>query len=129
MINCKKMKIKSFKDLEVYQLSIVLAKEIYKLTEKLPREEKYIIRDQLIRAVTSIGANIAEGLGQDTTKEFIKFLYNSRGSLMEVEHFLNLSIELDYFKSEEIKEIENRCDILGIKINNLIRALKKRLTT
>ncbi|OGD56609.1 hypothetical protein A2V71_00195 [Candidatus Berkelbacteria bacterium RBG_13_40_8] len=123
------MKIKSFKDLEIYQLSVVLAKVIYKLTEKLPREEKFIIRDQFIRAVTSIGANIAEGFGRDTTKEFIKFLYNSRGSLMEVEHFLNLSIELNYFKSEEIKEIENRCDVLGIKINNLIRSLKQRSIT
>lgn len=112
------MKIKTFKDLEIYQL-----------TEKLPRQEKYIIRDQLIRAVTSIGANIAEGFGRDTTKEFIKFLYNSRGSLMEVEHFLNLSIELNYLKSEEIEEIENKCNILGIKINNLIRSLKQRSIT
>jgi four helix bundle protein len=120
------MKIKSFEDLEIYQLSIVLAKEIYVLTNKLPKEEKFIIKDQLIRAVTSIGANIAEGFGRDTTKDFIRFLYNARGSLMEVKHFLNLSVELGYFKSDEIKAIENQCDILGIKINNLIKALKRR---
>lgn len=92
------MKIKSFEDLEVYQLSLILAKEIYKITDKLPKEEKFIIRDQLIRAVTSIGDNIAEGFGRDTTKEYIKFLYNVRGSLMEVRHFLNLCKELGYIK-------------------------------
>lgn len=120
------MKINTFEDLEVYQLSISLAKKIYHLTNELPKNEKYVICDQLIRAVTSIGANIAEGFGRNTTKEFIKFLYNARGSLMEVRHFLNLVIELGYVKSENIIDVKYDCNTLGVKINNLIRSLKNK---
>ena len=117
------MKIRTFEDLEVYQLSIQLTKKIYQLSEKFPSKERFNITDQLIRASSSIGANIAEGFGRDTTKEFIKFLYNARGSLMEVRHFLNLSRELGYkFDSDNLFQTIN---ILGIKINNLIKALKK----
>ena len=119
--------IKSFEDLEIYQLSILLAKDIYRLVKEFPGKEKYIIVDQLMRASTSIGANIAEGFGRHTTKEFIKFLYNSRGSLMEVRHFLNLSKDFQYISNEDFEKITQSCNILGVKINNLISKLSLKL--
>jgi four helix bundle protein len=118
------VKIKKFEDLEVYQLSIQLTKAIYKTTENFPQKERFNITDQLIRASASIGANIAEGFGRDTTKEFIKYLYNARGSLMEVRHFINLSKELGYKIID--KDLYQKINILGVKLNNLIRALKKK---
>ena len=120
------MKIKTFEDLEVYQLSIELSKLVYQIVNKLPTREKFNIINQLIRAVTSIGANIAEGFGRDTTKEFIKFLYNARGSLMEVRHFVNLLVELKYFNRNELVELYELGNRLGVKLNNLIRVLKPK---
>ena len=119
--------IKSFEDLEVYQLSISLSKRIYLTIKNFPIEERFVIVNQLMRAVTSIGANIAEGFGRNSTKEFLKFLYNSRGSLMEVRHFLILSKELDYLSSNEFQKISEDCNCLGIKLNNLINSLNKKL--
>jgi four helix bundle protein len=122
------MVIKSFEDLEVYQLSIKITKNIYSIINSFPAKEKYNIVGQLIRASSSIGANIAEGVGRDTTKEFIKYLFNARGSLMEVRHFLNLTLELNYISNQDVNKILSDCEILGIKLNNLINALKRKIT-
>ena len=89
-----KTKARLFLDLEVYQLAKDLAVNLSQRTKKFPREETYRIIDQLLRAAYSIGANIAEGYGRYHRKELIKFLYNARGSLMEVHHFLILAKEL-----------------------------------
>ena len=120
--------IKTFEDLEVYQLSIDITKIIYNLVNRLPIKERFIISDQMMRASTSIGTNIAEGFGRNSTKEFLKFLYNARGSLLELRHFTNLCKELNYVKENDLSNIKAKSDTLGIKINNLINTLKKRST-
>lgn len=122
-----KKEIRDFRDLEIYQLSLELTKDIYHIIDKFPDCEKFNIIDQLIRAVSSIGANIAEGFGRYHRKEFVKFLYISRGSLMEVLHFLILSNKLGYIKDNELKEFDEKIKILGIKINNLINAICKKI--
>lgn len=121
-------KIKSFEDLEVWQLAIDLAVKVYKLISYFPKEEKYGIVDQLRRAVTSISANIAEGFGRYHYKDSVKFFYNARGSLLEVHSFLLLAKRLNLISEdtnnqyyELIKEIKN----LGIKLNNLISSIMK----
>lgn len=123
------MTIKSFEDLEVWQLAIELAVTIYKLTVSFPKDERYGIIDQLRRAVTSISANIAEGFGRYHFKDSVKFLYNARGSLMEVHSHLLLSKKLELidprYKNEYAQlllDIRN----LGIKLNNLISVIMKR---
>ena len=60
------MKIKSYKDLLVWQKSMNLAKSLYEIVQKLPKEEKYALSDQLRRASVSIPSNIAEGFGRET---------------------------------------------------------------
>ena len=117
--------IKTFEDLEVYQLSIDITKIVYSLVNKLLSKERYIICDQMMRASTSVGANIAEGFGRNSTKEFIKFLYIARGSPLELRHFTNLCKELDYIKENDLDNLKVKSDTLGIKINNFINSLKK----
>lgn len=121
------MSIKTFEDLEVYQLSIQFTKDIYQMVKELPINERFNISDQLIRAAASIGANIAEGFGRNSTKEFVKFLYNARGSLLETRHFLNLSKELGYIQEIDYEKLKRKNNTLGIKLNNLINALNKKL--
>jgi len=73
-------KIKSFQDLEIWQLAHKLVLDIYSLVEKFPKKEEFRLTSQLIRAAISIPANIAEGMGRYSTKEFIHYLIIARGS-------------------------------------------------
>ncbi len=125
MVKMKKKKIKDFQDLEIYQIALDLTKKIYKLVDSFPAKEKFILSNQLLRAVLSIGANIAEGSGRFYRKEFIKFLYIARGSLMEVYHFIILAKELNYLKKKEYLPLENDINKLSVKINNLISSISK----
>lgn len=120
----RKKLIKDFTDLEVYQLSFNLAAEIYFLSNRFPKNEKFGISDQLKRSSSSVGANIAEGFGRYHRKDFKKFLYNARGSLNEIRHFLLLSRKLNYINKDDLIKLEKRIKNLGIKLNNLINSIK-----
>jgi len=78
------MKTKSYEDLIVWQKSIRLTKEVYKITYLLPASEKYGLSSQLQRAAVSIPSNIAEGYGRGTLKDYTRFLKMARGSLFEL---------------------------------------------
>lgn len=79
------MYIKSYKDLFVWQKSIILVKKIYILTEKLPSREIYGIINQMRRAAITIPSNIAEGYGRKSRKEYGQFLRVAYGSSLELE--------------------------------------------
>lgn len=122
----EKKNIKSFEDLEVWQEAQSLALEIYKITRKFPRNELYGLTSQLRRAASSVAANIAEGHSRDTTKEFIKFLFNARGSIAETECHLMLARDLGYMKPKEFEKLRERYKVLGKRINALISSLKRK---
>jgi len=87
---------KGFKKLTVYQKTKILVLEIYKITEKYPSNEQFVLVNQMRRAAISILANIVEGYAKKSSKEFARFLTISIGSLTELEVFLDLSCDLDY---------------------------------
>lgn len=78
-------KIRSHKDLQVWQEAMVLVTEIYRLSENFPESEKFGLTSQIRRSAISIPSNIAEGFAQKGNKELIQFLYISIGSLSELE--------------------------------------------
>lgn len=117
-----------FYDLEIWKESNLLCVNIYKLTEKFPGSEKYGIIDQIRRASSSVGANIAEGFGRFHYKDKIKFYYNARGSLCEVQNFLFLSENLGYTNREGIEEIFAKYENLNKKINSFILSVQKKMT-
>ncbi|MFP6673929.1 MAG: four helix bundle protein [Pirellulaceae bacterium] len=90
------MTINSYRDLQVWQKGMVLAKECYFLTREFPREEMYGMTLQIRRAAASVPANIAEGYGRESTGDYIRFLRVSQGSLKELEtnHLLSAEVEL-----------------------------------
>lgn len=100
--------IKSFEDLEIWQLSIKLAKDVYKLSESFPQTEKYGTSDQIKRAVVSVSTNIAEGFGRFHYKDKKNFLYNTRGSLMEVKSLLYLATQLFALPQTHFLDINNK---------------------
>jgi four helix bundle protein len=81
---------KHYRELEVWQLAMDLATECYQVTKLFPKEELFGMTSQIRRAAASIPANIAEGQGRESTKEFLNFLSISWGSLMELETHLLL---------------------------------------
>lgn len=116
-----------FTKLEVWQLSIDLTERIYKITEKFPLFEKYNLVSQIRRAVSSIGANIAEGAGRYHYKDNIKFLYNARGSLFETKHFIILSYKLGFISCKDFDSFDEDIVRLNIKLNNFINSIYKKL--
>ena len=115
----------TFRDLIVWQKSKALAKKVYTLTKDFPKEEIFGLTSQLRRAATSIPANIAEGKGRCTQKDFCHFLVQARGSLFEVETFAELANDLGFLPNAYQQEIQNDCDEIGRMLIGLINSTKK----
>ena len=118
-------KITSFKDLEIWQEAHSLVLEVYGITRDFPREEIYGLISQIRRSAVSVAACIVEGHSRNTTKEFIKFLFDARGSSAETKYHLLLSKDLGYINSDVFEKLNNRYEILGKRINSLINSLEK----
>jgi len=95
----------NFKELKVWQKSIELAVDIYKLTESFPSEEKFGMTSQIRRSAVSVSSNIAEGSGRKTNKDFSNFLSHSLGSLFELETQLIISHRIDYLNKDDFDKI------------------------
>lgn len=94
-------KIKTHKDLDVWKESLELARLVYLMTSKFPKEELYGITQQIRRSAVSIPSNIAEGAARNSQKEFIQFLHIALGSLTELETQLLLSEKLGFLQNNE----------------------------
>jgi len=117
-----------WEELEVFKKAHNFVLEIYKITEKFPNEEKYKLVDQLIRASYSITSNIVEGNSRNTTKEYINFLYMSRGSANEVKYFLLLSKDLKYINKDDYFILKEKIETIIKLLNGLINSLKRKIT-
>ena len=109
------------KDLEVWKKSIDLVLEVYLLTDKLPKDEKFGLISQIKRAIVSVPSNLAEGAGRSSTKEFIRFIDIANGSLSEVETQLIIIDKLNLCKTKEL--IENQL----VPIRKMLYKLKQAL--
>ncbi len=99
--------MQNYKDLKVWEKAHSFTIQVYKLTEKFPREETYGLTNQLRRAASSIAANIAEGCGKNTKSDFANFLNISLGSSNESEYFLLLAKDLCYITLENYEILAN----------------------
>jgi four helix bundle protein len=102
-------------------------KEVYKITSDFPKAELYGLTSQVRRASVSIPTNVVEGFSRKSTKEYLQFLYNSRGSLEEVRYLLLLSQELNYLDENDYKSLEKQCEDVSKMLNGLISSLKGKL--
>ena len=119
------MRAKSYRDYIVWQKSIDLSVEIYKLVKLLPKTETYALSDQMRRAVVSIPSNIAEGQGRNSAREFVHFLGIARGSQKELETQIYICKRLEYFTEEEASSTAlNLCEEVGKMLNSLIMRIQ-----
>lgn len=115
-----------FERLKAYQAARKFRGRVYKLTELLPKEEKFNLASQMRRASLSLTNNIAEGHGRFTYKDRIHFCLQSRGSLLEIVDDINLCCDQEYAKLEHLDDLkENAMEVLRI-LTGYIRFLKTR---
>lgn len=111
-------KIRTFKDLRVWQKGIELVKEIYKVTAAYPRTEDYGLSSQMRRSSVSIPANIAEGFRRRSSKEHRQFLNIALGSCAELETLAIISYELKYIDASQQNYLTELIDhICGMLVN------------
>ncbi|NLX06760.1 MAG: four helix bundle protein [Phycisphaerae bacterium] len=118
--------INSCHDLRVWQEGMRLVTDVYELARRLPNEEKFGIIPQMCRAAVSVPANIAEGHGSSHRKVFLNHLSITRGSLMELETYLLLIVQLQFLEPQNTQAIHQRIQTVGKLTSALIRALKRR---
>ena len=118
------MKIKSYKELLVWQKAVMLATEVYKITETYPKPELYGIVQQMRRAAVSTPSNIAEGWSRNHRKEFQQFLGIAAGSSAELETQLLISRNLYLLKEED----HARLSELTIEVSKMLYSLSHKLT-
>ena len=120
--------MKSYKDLEIYQIAFDLAVNIYQLSVKLPHPDKFETGSQIRRSSQSIKDNIVEGYGRRRYKaDFIKFLVYSHASLLEANSQSEFLAAIHPDTGWE--EISVKLDKLGIKISNFIIYVEKNWKT
>ena len=118
--------LKNFRELKVWQKSYDLCLEVFRITKKFPREERYVLSSQMRKSALSIPSNIAEGYGRKTRADYIRILYIAYGSACELDTQISLSGDLNYLQMTEIENIKEEISEVGIMLRALIRALEKK---
>jgi four helix bundle protein len=118
--------VSTHKDLDVWEQGIKLAKDVYLMTSRYPKEEIYGVVAQMRRAAVSIPSNIAEGAARQGTKEFLHFLYTALGSASELDTQLEISKEIDMGDRQEIGRVQESLVQVSEMLQGLIRSVKQR---
>jgi four helix bundle protein len=119
------IKVKTYRDLVVWQKSMSLVAEIYRLPKSFPKDETYGLTSQMRRCAVSIPSNMAEGYGRNSTSEYVRFLYIATSSLYELQTQMEIALNLRYSNKsdfdklyESSREIERMLSSLIKKLNN-----------
>jgi len=116
-------KVKHYKDLQVRQKGMALAKAVYELTGRFPADERYRLVSQMRRAAVSVPSKIAKGQARDGTREFLQFLSHASGSLAELGTQFLLSVELGHCGPSDVSLIEKEI----AEIQKMLAAIRRKL--
>lgn len=121
----KERRVESWKDLEVWKLAHGLVLKIYEASKGFPGDERFRLTDQICRAAVSVPANIAEGKGRNSLREYLQFLSVARGSAEEVKYLLLLSKDLGYIPDNTYFDIAEGYDRVARMLYGLMKSLRK----
>jgi four helix bundle protein len=116
-------KPEGYEDLLVWQKGMALVKNVYEITRRFPRDEKFGLVSQMRRAAVSVPSNIAEGQARHSTGEFVQFLSPAEGSVAELNTQLILSVELGYCSKDQTSE----ATALVRELRRMLNALRRKL--
>jgi len=117
----------AFEILEAYKVARVLVRDVYRLQNKFPKEEKYALGDQIRRSSTSITSNIAEGSGRNSLKEKIHFIEIAFGSMTESFSQLQNAQDLGYITEEDVESIRPLYNHVAALLSLLKRSYENQL--
>lgn len=117
--------MKTFEDLPVYQKSKELCISIYKFENDIYQKD-FGFKDQIQRASISVLNNIAEGFERGSNKDFIKFLYYSKGSVGEIRSLLIVALELNYIDTSTFEKLRSNCIDISQQLSNFIKYLYEK---
>jgi len=124
MSDAEPQKIRSHRDLIVWQKAMDLVTSVYRATEDFPKSELYGLTSQIRRCAASIPANIAEGQGRRLAGEFLQFLGNARGSLLELDTHLEIAVRLNMLSKEWHAKLMDQLVEVRKLLNGLMRSIK-----
>lgn len=113
--------------LDVWKKSVDFAVQVYTITDNFPKDERFGLISQIRRASVSIAANIAEGAGRRSDKEFLNFLSMSQGSASEVETELLIAFRLGYISDDVFQSLMQNMDEIGRMITRLCSHIRTKL--
>ena len=117
---------KSYRDLEVWQLAMALAKQIYAVTASFPSDERFGLINQMRRASVSVPSNIAEGHARASTAEFQPYISIAMGSVAELETQVLLSLDPGFLNPDQQEQLMPKLDQIGKMLRGLHRSLARR---
>src|SRR3989344_5600554 len=115
------MKINKFTDLEVWKSAHNLTLGIYQITNSFPKSEVYGLTSQIRRAAVSVESCVAEGFSRYHYKDRLRFYYDARGSISEVQSQLITAKDLRFIKEKDFLDMFNQAEKTGIILSGLIR--------
>ena len=119
--------IKSYEDLEVWQLGIDLTLRAYEVVDKLPSSERFELSSQIRRCVVSVPANVAEGHARRLPKPYLNHVYIALGSLAEWGTYLVIADRLGFISRDVFEKERHEADRLGQMLHALARSLEYRI--
>ena len=120
-----RVKIRNFKDLEIWQRGLALATSVYSMTKAFPKEEVYGLTSQMRRASVSVPSNIAEGFNRGSNRDYSRFLYIALGSLAELETQIRIARNLKYVAAPAAEVLTTEIDEIQRMTRNLIKKLEE----
>jgi four helix bundle protein len=118
-------RIQHFKDLRIWQMGMEVVKDVYRLTQKFPKEEMYCLSQQMRRAAVSIPSNIAEGFKRFHLNENKQFLAIALSSAAELETQILIAHELRYINHDELSSVCDKLDHLSKMMMLFLKRMKK----
>ncbi len=115
--------MKDYKKLVFWERAHLLVQDIFKVTKSFPKTEEFRLTNQILRAVYSVPANIAEGCSRNSNKDFSRFMYIALGSLNETEYFLILAKDLEYLKAHEFVKLSDKVVEIRKMLTSYIKTL------
>lgn len=119
------MGITKFEEIEAWQLSRELSKQIYSAVKGMQFSKDYGLKDQICRASVSVMSNIAEGFNAGSNAEFVRFLGYSQRSCSEIQSQLYVALDQEYFSEKTFLEIYGLASKTSTKIGAFIKYLKQ----
>ena len=112
------------KKLQVYQIALNLVKEVYKLTNQFPTDERFGLVTQLRRAAVSVCSNLAEGAARKAPAERKRFYEISRSSAVEIDTQFTIALLLDLVKGDQMQDLKNYLESVFRMISKMIENTK-----